>query len=336
LPPTVTVVVPTLAGDARLLECLASLERQTMSGVQVVVVDNSGCGAIHRLGAGGHRFRLIENGKNAGFGAAINQGFRLAPADYLATLNDDAVAGERWLEASVGEMERRAEVGMVAPQIVLCGTGRLDSAGMLMGRDGSSKQRGQGEAAAGYGAREEVLLPSGCAAVYRSAMLREIGLFAEDFFLYCEDTDLGLRGRWAGWRCAYVPEARVEHGYSQSAGRASERKAWLVERNRVRVAVRCLPASWLWMSPAWTAARYFWHGALMLGGKGKAAEYRESGGSAWRLAALVVKAHADAVRRMPQLLRERGEIRRTRRVSSREFVKLLRRHAITARQVAAQ
>jgi len=30
-------------------------------------------------------------------------------------------------------------------------------------------------------------------------MLDEIGLFDELFFLYCEDTDRGLRARWAGW-----------------------------------------------------------------------------------------------------------------------------------------
>ena len=49
-------------------------------------------------------------------------------------------------------------------------------------------------------------------------MLEEIGGFDEDFFLYCEDTDVGLRARWAGWTCLYVPEAVVEHRYSHSAG----------------------------------------------------------------------------------------------------------------------
>ena len=38
-------------------------------------------------------------------------------------------------------------------------------------------------------------------------MLEEIGLFDDRFFLYCEDTDLGLRARWAGWKCLYVPAA---------------------------------------------------------------------------------------------------------------------------------
>jgi hypothetical protein len=167
-------------------------------------------------------------------------------------------------------------------------------------------------------------------------MLEETGLFAEEFFLYCEDTDLGLRGRWAGWTCVYVPESVVEHAYSQSAGRASERKAWLVERNRLRVAVRCLPALWLPWSPVWTAWRYFWHAALMLGGSGKAAEYREGGGSGLGLAWVVLKAHADLVRNLPALIRQRREIRRRSKVSGGEMRRTLRRYGISAREVAAQ
>ena len=43
---------------------------------------------------------------------------------------------------------------------------------------------------------EEALMPSGSAALYRRTMLEEIGGFDDEFFLYCEDTDVGLRARW--------------------------------------------------------------------------------------------------------------------------------------------
>ena len=72
-------------------------------------------------------------------------------------------------------------------------------------------------------------------------MLDEIGLFDESFFLYCEDTDLGLRARWAGWECGYVPGAVVEHRYSHSAGRASPLKAYYVERNRLYTVIKNFP-----------------------------------------------------------------------------------------------
>ncbi len=58
--------------------------------------------------------------------------------------------------------------------------------------DGSSKQRGHARPPKFFPVAEEVLFPSGSAALYRRAMLEQIGGFDEDFFLYCEDTDLGL------------------------------------------------------------------------------------------------------------------------------------------------
>jgi len=38
-----------------------------------------------------------------------------------------------------------------------------------------------------------LLIPSGCAAIYRRSMLDESGLFDDEFFMYCEDTDFGMR-----------------------------------------------------------------------------------------------------------------------------------------------
>src|SRR5260370_21202229 len=88
--------------------------------------------------------------------------------------------------------------------------GRLDSAGMLVCPDGSSKQCGHLESPDKFPRRRHALLPSGCAALYRREMLDEIGLFDESFFLYCEDTDLGLRARWAAWECVRSEEHTSE------------------------------------------------------------------------------------------------------------------------------
>ena len=113
------------------------------------------------------------------------------------------------LEALVAAAELRYEIGMCAPQVRLSGEDRLDSVGMLLCRDGNSKQRGHLDPPSKFARRQQVLLPSGSAALYRRDMLDEIGLFDERFFLYCEETDLGLRARWKLWECVYVPEAVV-------------------------------------------------------------------------------------------------------------------------------
>jgi GT2 family glycosyltransferase len=321
--------VPTLAADDALADCLRSLQDQTLDRFEVVVVDNSG---VRRAHASGARVRLITNDHNAGFGAAVNQAFRDSTSPYLATLNDDAVAQPQWLQKLVDAAEADARAGMFASEVRMAGV--LDSAGMSIAIDGSSKQRGHGEAPQKFAKQEDALFPSGSAAMYRRSMLEGIGLFDEHFFLYCEDTDLGLRARWAGWKCVYVVGAVVEHRYSHSAGRASPLKAYYVERNRLYTVIRNFPGSMLVGAGVASLVRFFWHAVSLIEGRGKAAEFRGAGHSIALLPWLVVRAHFAAFRRLPSLWAERRRIRATRRISVKDFRAALSAHSITLRRVA--
>ncbi len=329
--PQVTVVIPTLNAGAPLEACLASLARQTYPAFEAFVVDNSGRGLARAARLPADRLTIVANAANVGFGAAVNQVFRATRAPFLAVLNDDARAHPEWLAAMIASI---GDAGMCACRIRSSET-MLESAGMLLAADGSSKQRGQGEPPSRYDRVEDVLLPSGCAALYRRAMLDEIGLFDEEFFLYCEDTDLGLRARWAGWRCVYAPAAVVDHDLSQTAGRASALKAFLVERNRLFLLVRNFPLAMLLAAPFCEIVRYFWHVVAMVRGRGLAGEFQASGqGSALRLAWIVVRAHAAAVAAMPRLWRERRRIRAGARLGSGQFRRLAACHRIALRKVA--
>lgn len=323
--------MPTLAAGDALADCLRSLESQTVTDFEVIVIDNSGSGLVRESGV---RPRVIANARNVGFGAAVNQALDRSQAPYLAVINDDAVADREWLEALLRDAEAHPRAGMFASQVRIAGSKVLDSTGMLIAADGSSKQRGHGQpCAAGFDA--DALFPSGSAALYRREMLQQTGAFDESFFLYCEDSDLGLRARWAGWECRYVPGAIVEHRYSHSAGRASALKAYYVERNRLYTVIKNFPASLLWRVPFTALARYFWHAVSILQGRGKAAEFRSDGQPVWSLPLLVARAHLAGLAHLPALLRQRREIFRSRKISSREFRELLGRHSLTVREVAS-
>ena len=300
----------------------------------MVIVDNSGQGLVRRNGTGAGA-RVIENQRNAGFGTAINQGLRASASPYVATLNDDAVAHPRWLDELVAALEARPDVGMCASQVRLFGEPRLDSAGMLVARDGSSRQRGHGRPPESFPVGEEALMPSGSAALYRRSMLEEIGGFDDHFFLYCEDTDVGLRARWAGWKCLYVPGAVVEHHYSHSAGRASPLKAYYVERNRLFVLVKNFPGRMLPAAPFVALARYWWHAWYILKGQGSAARFRAEGNAGPRMLWYVMRAHVALFGNLGRLWRQRREIRARARITPAVFRRLMRSHAISARRMAA-
>ncbi len=325
--------MPTLAADDALEACLEALARQTLRDFEVIVVDNSGRRAVTARDG----VHVIYNDANVGFGAAVNQAIRASASMYVATLNDDAEPRPEWLASLVAAIAERHEIGMCASQIRLLGEGRLDSAGMLVCGDGSSKQCGHldvaGQESDRYARRRHALLPSGCAALYKREMLDEIGLFDESFFLYCEDTDLGLRARWAAWECVYAPDAVVEHRYSHSAGRASPLKAYYVERNRLFLLAKNFPPRMLWAAPFYSLARYFWHAMYAWKGQGTTAAYRQAGHRPAGLVVAVLRAHAALLRNIGRLREQRRRIRR--RLSPRQFHRLLREYSIAPRKVAA-
>ena len=309
---------------------------QTMTDIEVVIVDNSGSGAVTRSLPQNANVNILEMPVNIGFGGAVNAGFAKSNSPFLATINDDAMASPTWLEHLLIAMETDPRIGSCASAVLLMGTNSLDSAGMLMAADGSSKQRGNGQPHSTFAKSEMVLMASGSASFFRREMIEQTGGFDEDFFLYCEDSDLGLRAQWAGWTCAYVPQALVTHRYSQSAGKASPLKAYLVERNRLRLVVKNFPLLELFIATFAAILRYYWHVRDLAIGTGKASQFRQGGNSSLYLIWLVVKAHLAIFPALPDLLKKRAQVRRSAKLSASQFRTLLHHHSISLRQVAEQ
>jgi heptosyltransferase-2/heptosyltransferase-3 len=85
--------------------------------------------------------------------------------------------------------------------------------------------------------------PCAGAALYRRAMLDQVGLFDSDFFAYLEDVDLAWRARLRGWDCALCPQAVVKHVHSATLGHASPLKRFLLARNKMWLLAKCLSVS---------------------------------------------------------------------------------------------
>jgi len=333
--PRVVAVIPTLEAGPSLARAVESLVRQNGVTIEVVVVDNSGRSlARESLSLSGFLddVRIVETPRNVGFGEAVNLGAAESDAPYVAVMNDDARSDADFLQRMIDALEREPRAGMAAPTIELSGTGLLDSAGLNVYGDGVGKQRAHRLKQEDAPRDAEALLPSGCAAVYRRSMLDEVGWFDADYFLYGEDTDVGLRGRLAGWKCLYVSEAVVHHDYSGTAGRASRLKAFYVERNRLWNVVKNCPLG-MWPGvPFYAAARYWAHFRAARSGTGLAGESVGLFG----LAAVVVSAYWATLTALPTLWRKRRAFNSKRRLSSGEFRALLERFPTTAREIAEQ
>ena len=187
--------------------------------VAVTVVDNASEPEARReLRAGLARFpddevEVVEVDRNAGFGPGANVGLRrflddaddgewcvLAPHDVdpfpgcLAAMLDAAIA-----EPMAGLMCADVGDGMV-PVIDPYFGGMAVLAPDPVAPDSPELPRW-----------ETVDYPHGTLMMLRRTCLEEIGVFDERYFSYCEEADLALRARAAGWKVGLVRGARVQN-----------------------------------------------------------------------------------------------------------------------------
>lgn len=335
--PTISAVVLNYNGRGFGVAAVRSLLEQDVGDLEVIVVDNASTdGSAEEIEAAfGDKVRLVRSRLNVGFGAGNNMGIREARGRYIVLLNNDAVATPSFVRELAAAAEADETIGMVAAK-VLDDTRRnlIDTVGHLLYPDGLNRGRGRMERDEGqYDGCRTALFPSGAAALYSRRMLDDVGLFDEAFFLYGDDAEIGLRGRLARWGCALAPKAVAYHHYSRSVGAYSSLKAFYVERNRVLVLFRLFPLRTILMSPIFTLARLALQGWGALTGRGAAARLAADT-TLLHLVGVTLRAYASALRALPHVLGERWRERGKRRLTTREFVALLREFRLTATEAA--
>lgn len=329
--PLISVIIVNWNGKEFLPDCLNSLRQQSCDDFEAIVVDNgSRDGSIELLQDFYPWVRLVSLADNTGFAGGNNAGLAVAQGKYIVTLNNDTRVDRFWLSELIAPVEENPEIGMVASRI--CNwdePDQIDSLGVAICHDGMSRgsRRRRSYSELSVGRFEDILLPSACAALYCRKMIDEIGFFDDDFFAYCEDTDLGLRGRVAGWGAVLARDAIVFHRYSRSGGEFSPFKLYLVERNHFWVALKSFPVAMLIALPFWTVVRYLVQARLVLGGQGAGAQFRSSSTSS--LVKALLNGVFDALYSLPRLFGKRRSVMATRGLTDREMLQLLNTHKLS-------
>lgn len=334
--PVVSIIIVNWNGLAHLPDCLDSLADQTFRDFEVILVDNGSVDdSVSFMRERYPWVKLVLLDENMGFATGNNRGLDCAQGDYIVTLNNDTLAEPDWLEALVRTAEAHPGAGMVGCRI--CSSADpdiVDSIGMGICLDGMSRGRFRNRRWSSLCLRDEekILFPSACAALYKRAMIDEIGFFDDDFFAYAEDSDLGLRGRLAGWEALLATRAVVYHKYSQSSGSFSTFKVYLVERNHYWVVLKNFPPGHLLMLPLFTMLRYLEQVRTVLCGSGAGGEFRASDSRGGLINALG-KGIFDSLRGVPRMLPKRRMVMAKRQLPKREFMELLRAHRITFKEL---
>ncbi len=300
--PLVSVIIVNYNHREYLTEALVSLQAQTFTDFEIIVVDNaSDDDSVEFVQTMFPAVRLIALNENTGFAKGNNIGIRNARGKLIALLNNDAVPDSGWLAALVAAAQRYPDVAFFASQIELYyEPGWLDSAGDSVSAAGTIFRGGHRERISDYVQERFVFGAQACAAFYRRELFDRIGGFDEDFFCVYEDADLSYRAQLQGQRCVYVPQARVRHRGGSTIGRFTKQYVYHSHRNVEYVFVKNFPSPLLWRTlPAhllynWMAFVFF-----------------ASQGQGW----VFLRAKWDALRAFPKLLAKRKKIQAARQVS---------------------
>jgi len=331
-----SIIILNLNGEKFLKDCLECLRKQTYQNLEIILVDNGSTdNSINFVKRNFPQVRIIANERNLGFAQANNQGFKIAKGKYIVTLNNDTRVDKKWLEKLVLIAEKDEQIGMCASKILsFKNPSLIDSVGVNICLDGMSRGRGRLEMDKGqYDKVEEVLLSSACAALYRRKMLQEIGFFDDSFFAYCEDTDLGLRGRLAGWKAFLVPQSVVYHYYSGTTNEYSPLKAFLVERNHFWVVVKNFPLKLILLFPIFTFWRYLLQFYGLLTRQGSSSKFAKNF-SFWYLPYSVFKAYFSGLKGLIRVLKQRRRIKKQQKISNKEFYLLLKKFRLSFKELA--
>ena len=332
--PLVTAVVVTLNNLNLLRNCLTSIYAQDYGAIEIIVVDNGSEEDIRGMLAKEFpEVRMVRLDKNYGFAGGNNRGIETAQGKYVALINNDAVAAPKWISSLVATAESDANIGAAA-SIIIDGNRPevLDSCGVGIALDGMSRQAMRGMPVPELTQQREVLLFSGCACLLRIEALNEVGFFDEDFFAYCEDTDLGLRICRAGWKIVVAPGAYVHHYYSMTGGKFSLQKIYWVERNHLWVGIKNFPWFLLSILPLVTAWRYIAQAYFVLKGVGELNKFTESN-DLLAIVSAYLKAYADMFKKLPAMLAKRWSFCKKQRLSNIDMFRLILKSRLSIKEI---
>lgn len=249
MPQTVAIIIVNYNGGERLERCLRSLSRQTRIPDRIVLVDNNSDNfSAIQTQTDFPQIEIVSLQENVGFAAANNLAVKkLDDVEWIALLNPDAYAEPGWLENLMYAVEEHPEFSFFGSRMLAMKENILDGTGDVYHVSGACWRRDHGKSADRRKQSDEIISPSGAAALYRRDIYLEAEGMNEDFFCYMEDIDLGIKLQSLGYRCLYISNAVVIHEGSALVGQYSDFQVYHGHRNMVWVYVMNMPGPWLWI-----------------------------------------------------------------------------------------
>lgn len=236
--PLVTVVIPTFNRASELKRALGGLERQSVGGLRVIVVDNSSTDSTQGLmesliprwdGRLTYIRKLPE-----GPASARNAGLAAASTPYVLFQDSDIELAPDWVERALAHIESEPDLAAVGGYIMYgCAPDRVNAYGGDLGLLGLAWDLNEDSVVdPTTGAAERIWI--NCSAMLaRAAAVVAVRAFDERFFYGYEDSDLGWRLNLAGFRVRVFPDLKARHDVEADPGPAHPQIVFHYCKNRL-------------------------------------------------------------------------------------------------------
>ena len=242
----ISVIIVTWNNEKDISECLESISDQTFKDYNIIVVDNAS--SDRTVSIVREKFPeviLIENEKNLFLTKGNNIGIKYAvdnfKPEFVMVLNPDTKVENNLLEVLYSKLKKDKSIGAVGPKIKFYknqNENLINSAGILF--DGFKQAYDLGfleEDRGQFDNDRYVFGVTGACILYRTEMLKDIGLYWEKIKLYLDEIELFIRASKKNWKVLYTGDTTVWHNYMASTSQEKTERIDKIKDN-----------AWLWIS----------------------------------------------------------------------------------------
>lgn len=231
----VSVVIVTYNSGEYITRCLESIYKQTKKNIfELIIVDNaSSDSTVSIVKQHFPKANIIKNEANKGFGAANNQGAKIAKGRFILFLNPDTELISDAISIFLSTCNLQPATCLGGRQVNSSGKdafsfGNFPSILQLIGDVGFRrlypryyKNKLSPACVVDFSEPQEVDYVSGAALFIRRDVFEKVDGFDESYFMYYEEVDLARRLQVAGYKLQVVPSATIVHHESLSTSNHS-------------------------------------------------------------------------------------------------------------------
>lgn len=239
--PRISIILVNWNGAIDTIECIRSLKKCQYTNFEIIVVDNNSERSDVELlkKEFSSHIKILKNKTNLGFAGGVNTGINFAlrsGSDYLLLLNNDTVVEPDFLDFLIEQGEKNEDIGILVPKICYYSAPHIiwSAGGYISRLRASGFSYGDGKHEEKFNNSKFVTFGSGCCLLIKANVLKKIGLFDENYYLYLEDADFCYRVKNAGYKIFYVGRSKILHKVNVASTRNIDvLPLYFITRNRL-------------------------------------------------------------------------------------------------------